>query len=222
MPKLTETIIQQALEFAYNAGSNSAIELAEKYKKLYPGSKLEQVNALIRWQVANGAAAGFATGLGGLVTLPVTIPANLASVLYIQMRMISAIAIIGGYDPKDDRVKTFAFSCLAGNVVKDALKEIGIEVGKQFVLKNVIEKISEGVFTRINRAVGYGLLAKFGAKGAANLGKMVPLVGGLIGGAMDGVWVVSVGKIAKSLFINDSDFLIETETKQGEEDGISH
>lgn len=212
MPKITETVIRQALEYAYNAGANSAIELAEKYKREYPNDKLKQANALIKWQVANGAAAGFVTGLGGLMTLPVTVPANLASVLYIQMRMISAIAIIGGYDPKDDKVKTFAFSCLAGNIVKDTLKEIGIETGKQFVLKNVIEKISEGVLTRINRAVGYGLLAKFGAKGAANLGKLVPLVGGLIGGAMDGVWVISVGKIAKSLFISDSDLLI----KQGE------
>jgi len=213
MPKLTESIIQQALEYAYSAGASSAVELVEKYNKKYPDCKHSQVNALIKWQIANGATSGFVTGLGGLATLPVAIPANLASVLFIQMRMIAAIAIIGGYDPKDERVKTFAFSCLAGNTVKDILKEIGIEAGKQFVLKNVIGKISEGTLTRINRAVGYGLLAKFGVKGAASLGKMVPLIGGIIGGSMDAVWVASVGKIAKSLFINNSGLLLETDAE---------
>ncbi|MCL2281848.1 MAG: EcsC family protein [Fibromonadales bacterium] len=200
MSKLTESIIQRALELAYSAGADYAVELAEKYKKKYPSNKQRQANALIKWQIANGATSGFVMGLGGLATLPVTLPANLASVLFIQMRMITAIAIIGGYDPKDERVKTFAFSCLAGNAVKEILKEIGIEAGKQFVLKNLIGKISEGTLTRINRIIGYGLLAKYGVKGTA---KMLPVVGSIIGGTMDGIWVASVGKIAKSIFIDE-------------------
>jgi len=202
MPKLTESIIQKALEYAYNAGANSAVELALRYKNKCPNNKQEQVNALIKGQIMNGATSGFITGLGGLIIIPVTIPANLASVLYIQMRMIAAIAILGGYDPKDDRVKTFAFSCLAGNLVKDTLKEIGIEAGKQFVLKNLIGKISEGTITRINRVVGFNLLTKFGEKGMINLSKAVPVIGGVIGGAMDAAWVAKVGQTAKSLFIN--------------------
>ncbi|WHP42989.1 hypothetical protein [Lysinibacillus capsici] len=36
--------------------------------------------------------------------MPITIPTNLASVMYMQMRMIAAIAQIRGYDLKDDQV----------------------------------------------------------------------------------------------------------------------
>jgi hypothetical protein len=121
--------------------------------------------------------------------------------------MIVAIAVIGGYDPYDEKVKTLVFSCLAGSKVKDILKEVGIETGKQFVIGKLAEQLSQGTIIRINRLIGYGLLAKFGGRGAANVSKLVPLVGGLIGGSMDAAWVFSVGKIAKSLFIHDTDIL---------------
>jgi uncharacterized protein (DUF697 family) len=213
MSSLTESTIQSALEFAYEKattgfiGIESATELAEFYVNQHPDNKRKQANALIKWQVAKGATSGFLTGLGGLITLPVAIPVNLASVLFIQLRMIAAIAVIGGYDLKDDKVKSFAYSCLAGNGVKDVLKEVGITAGKQFVLKKVIGQISGGTITRINRVVGFRLLTKFGSKGLVNLGKMVPLVGGLIGGSMDAIWVIGVGNTAKSIFIDDSERL---------------
>jgi hypothetical protein len=38
------------------------------------------------------------------------------------------------------------------------------------------------VITKINQKVGFRLLTKFGSKGVINLGKMVPLTGGIIGG----------------------------------------
>jgi hypothetical protein len=121
--------------------------------------------------------------------------------------MIVAIAVIGGYDPYDEKVKTLVFSCLAGSKVKDVLKEVGIEAGKQFVMGNLADQLSRGTIVRINRTIGYGLLAKFGGKGVANVSKLIPLVGGVIGGSMDAAWVFSVGKIAKSLFIKDTDIL---------------
>jgi len=219
MPKLTESAIQQALEYAYEKafdgfpGADSAIELAQSYKEKYPSDKLKQANALINWQIAAGATSGFITGLGGLMTFPVSIPANLASVLFIQTRMIMSIAVIGGHDPKDDRVKTLVLSCLAGNAVKDILKEVGIEAGKKIILKTIAGQISQGTLTRVSRVVSFRLLAKFGT----NLGKLIPLIGGIIGGTMDAVWVASVGKIAKQIFISDSEILPEEENN-----GVSH
>ena len=51
---------------------------------------------LISYQISKCTISGFVTGLGGLVTLPVTIPANIGSVLYVQMRMIACLAYMGG------------------------------------------------------------------------------------------------------------------------------
>ena len=54
------------------------------------------------------------TSLGGFITLPVALPANVASVIYMQMQMIAAIARMGGYNLHDDRVKTLVIACLCG------------------------------------------------------------------------------------------------------------
>lgn len=62
-------------------------------------------------QIAKCTASGFVTGFGGLITLPVTIPANISSVLYVQMRMIACTAYMAGYDIHSDQVKTLR-ACL--------------------------------------------------------------------------------------------------------------
>jgi len=55
------------------------------------------VAALIKWQTGMASVAGFLTGCGGFVALPVAMPANLASALYIQVRLIAAIAHHDGH-----------------------------------------------------------------------------------------------------------------------------
>ena len=51
---------------------------------------------IVNYQVAKCTTSGFVTGLGGLITLPVAIPANVSSVMYVQMRMIACLAYMGG------------------------------------------------------------------------------------------------------------------------------
>ena len=51
-------------------------------------------SSFINYQIAKCTTSGFVTGLGGLITLPVTIPANISSVMYVQMRMIACIELI--------------------------------------------------------------------------------------------------------------------------------
>ncbi|WP_087686638.1 EcsC family protein [Pandoraea sp. PE-S2R-1] len=202
---LTESKVQQALEWAYDKalngipGTGTAEELAKQYLSDNE-SPLDAVNSLIRWQNTKAATSGFLTGLGGIVTLPVTIPANVASVLYVQLRMIAAIACIGGYDPKDDRVKALAYACLAGSAAKDILKDAGIVIAQKIAL-NSLKGISRGTITKINQAVGFRLLTKFGTTGVINLGKAVPILGGIVGATFDSVTTNVVGNVARDTFI---------------------
>jgi len=138
--------------------------------------------------------------LGGLLTLPVSIPANIASVLFVQVRMIAAIAHMAGYDVKDDQVKTMVYACLTGNAAKEILKEVGIEIGSKLAV-NAIKGISGKTITAINQKVGFRLLTKFGEKGVINLGKAVPLLGGIIGGSVDSYTTNTVGNFARDAFI---------------------
>ncbi|ODP34388.1 EcsC family protein [Pandoraea sp. ISTKB] len=209
--ELTESKIQQALEWAYDKalngipGAGTAEELAAQYLK-DSDSPLDAVNSLIRWQNTKAATSGFLAGLGGIVTLPVTIPANVASVLYVQLRMITAIAYIGGHDPKDDRVKALAYTCLAGSAAKDILKDAGIAIAQKIAI-NSIKGISRATITKINQAVGFRLITKFGTTGVINLGKAVPLLGGIVGATFDSVTTNIVGNVARDTFVASADTL---------------
>lgn len=203
--KPTTGTLLKVLDWAYDKalaglpGLNSAVELSESYLK-QEGTLRHKANALIRWQNVKSGSSGFITGLGGFMTLPVAIPANLASVLFIQIRMIAAIAHMGGFDLRDDRVKSLVFACLAGNVAKDILQEIGISAGTR-ITAQLIARISEQTIIAINQKVGFQLLSKTGGKGVVNLGKAVPLVGGVIGGSFDTVMTNLIGNIARDVFI---------------------
>lgn len=207
--KLSEGKIMQALNWAYDKaldgsipGTDSAYEMAENYLK-GEGDLTEKVNSLIRWQNTKSVTTGFVSGLGGIITMPVAIPASIATVIYVQIRMITAIAIMGGYDVKDDRVKALVYTCLAGNAAKDILKGTGIVIGSKMSTQ-LIKSISKETIFAINKLVGFRLLTKFGEKGAINLGKMIPLVGGVIGGAFDGISTNVVGNVARKTFIEGS------------------
>lgn len=203
--QIDEGTVQKALSWAYDkavngiAGMDSAIELAEDYLQ-EDGSLSEQVDALIRWQNAKCATSGFITNLGGLITLPVAIPANMASTLYVQVRMIAAIAYMGGYDLKNNKVRDFVYLCLCGNEVKDILKKFSIELGRALT-KQAIKNISISTINQINRMVGMKLVTKFGEKSLISLGKGVPIIGGLIGGTIDGIACNTIGNVAKEMFI---------------------
>ena len=203
--KISEGKIMQVLEWSYEkaingvAGLDSASELAQSYMQS-DKDRSGQANSLIRWQNTKAGTSGFLSGLGGILTMPVTIPANVASVIFVQMRMIAAIAHIGGHDIRDDRVKALVYACLTGNAAKDILKDIGIVAGTKFTT-SAIKKISGETIKIINQKVGFRLVTKFGEKGVINLGKVVPLVGGIIGATFDSVATNTIGNIARDTFI---------------------
>lgn len=197
--------IEQMLDWAYDKslngipGMDSAYEMAENFLSKHETAD-QAIDSLIRWQNTKAATSGFLTGLGGIIIMPVTLPANIASVMYVQVRMIAAIAHMKGYDLKDDQVKTFVFVCLTGKSASDIFKSTGIKVGNAFAKQGVI-KIPGKVIVAINQKVGFRLLTKFGEKGLINLGKAIPIAGGVIGGAVDGIGTGIIGKTAKKVFV---------------------
>ena len=203
--QLTESKMMQVLEWGYEKaiqglpGLESAEELAKRYLEKYDTVD-EAIDTFINWQCAKCATSGFITGLGGLLTLPVAIPANISSVIFVQIRMIATIAKMRGYNLKDDQVKTLVFVALTGQAATDILKQAGITIGSKVGI-NLIKKMPMKVIYQINKKVGFRLVTKFGQKGIINLGKLVPIVGGVIGGTVDTVGTLTVGKTAKKLFI---------------------
>ena len=202
---MDESGMTKALDWAYDKaingvpGLSTAYELGDDYLQ-QNGSLVEKVDSLIRWQNAKCATSGFITGLGGLMTLPVAIPANISSVLYVQIKMIAAISYMGGYDIKSDRVKSLVFICLTGSAATDLCKDVGISIGSK-IAQQTIKKIPREAIVKINQKATFRLVTKFGERGVINLGKAIPLLGGLIGGTIDAVATNTIGNVAKKTFI---------------------
>lgn len=205
LTSLSQEVILNALDWAYDKavngvrGLDSAQDMADDYLK-GEGALIDKVNSLIRWQNTKAGTSGFITGLGGLLTLPLTLPANITSVLYVQIRMVAAIAIMGGYDVKDDRVRSIVYSCIAASSAAEVAKNFGIKLGNKLAMQG-IKKISGETLKKINQAVGFRLLTKFGQKGFVNLGKTIPFVGGIVGATFDVVATNTIGNIARNTFI---------------------
>lgn len=163
--------------------SKPVTEFADEYLNKYNDSKLAS-QKLVNNQILKCTTSGFLTGLGGAITLPFALPANITSVLYVQMRMIAAVAYLNGYDLNGDETQTFVYACLAGVSLNNVVKQASIVFGVK-AYTTLVKKIPGNIFKKINQIVGFRLFTKFGKTGLVNLGKLFPVVGGVIGGTLD-------------------------------------
>lgn len=164
----------------------------------------EQIERAIARIVAEATTAtgvsGALTGIGGLATSLVLLPANMASALVVNARMVGAIAHLRGYTVRDPLVETFAAMLVAGTAMKESLQVMGVTVGTK-VTMNVVKNIPMSVIRAINKKVGFFLVAKYGTKRAAvTVAKAVPFVGAAVGGAVDAGFTKLVARRAKAFF----------------------
>lgn len=204
--QLNQDDIMNLLDKLYDNSIQGIPKVSEPVEKLASDyiSKADNIDSaaksFINYQIAKCTTSGFLTGLGGLITLPVAIPANIGSVLYVQMRMIACLAHMGGYDTTSDQVQTLVYACLAGISVDQIVKQVGVKVGVKFA-NAMVNKIPGTVLTKINQKVGFRLLTKFGTKGAINIGKAIPFVGGIISGGFDFAETKIIADRAYKMFI---------------------
>lgn len=159
----------------------------------------KRVDSLINWETSKNFSTGFITGLGGFATLPVAIPASLGASWVLQARMAAAIARIYGHDLNEERVKTLILCVIIGQDIKEVCKQAGIKIGTKLTYV-AIRKLPNEVLKRINQAVGFRLITKAGEKGIINLTKLVPVVGGVVGGTFDAVTCRITAKAAREAF----------------------
>lgn len=179
---------------------SAAPELADEYLRDESyRDNCGRVAALIRWETSKSFTAGFLGGLGGVLTMPISLPGTLAAAWVVQARMAAAIACICGHDPREDRVQTFVLLSLLGKSGLDAAKQAGVQIGTKLGAR-VVQRIPGHLLIAINKQVGFRLVTKAGQKGVVNLIKFVPVAGGLVGGAVDAVACRAVGRLAVSLF----------------------
>lgn len=159
----------------------------------------DRIDAMIRWETSKSFAAGFAASLGGVATLPVSLPINLATDWLLQVRLAAAVALLRGYDLEDRDVQTMVLSTLLGAVAPDALRPMGVKIG-QWVARKAVRRISEEGILRLNRKVGFALVATATKRGLIRVSRAVPVVGAAVGGAFDAYGCRKVALLAKDIF----------------------
>lgn len=182
-------------------GFGTSQEMAQKYLDKH-GSVNAAIDHMINWQITSAATAGFVTSLGGLATMPITLPANIAGVMAIQLRMIGAIAEMGGFHENTEEKKTGMYLCLLGSQAGNVLSKTAGQFAVKFATAS-LKKLPGAVLTKINQAVGFRLVTKFGEKGLVNIHKAIPILGGIVGGSVDALSTYAIAKAAKALFLND-------------------
>lgn len=174
----------------------------EKYPKV---SNEELARRFILNRSFYSGVAGGVTSLGGLITLPVSVPAGLASSLTFQAEIVLTVAHIYGHDlDSEDRYLDFLLLYL-GNSVHQVLKQLGIAAGKRLTWKVVNRLFTRQVMRQIWKVVGRDVLTKAGTKSTFSLARAVPLVSGPIGFAFDYAAARTVGKAAVRYYGNETE-----------------
>lgn len=146
------------------------------------------------------AASGFASGLGGFVTMVVALPANVAGFYILATRMTAAIASVRGYAIAQDNVRSAVLLALVGADATDVLTKVGYQsTGRLAGL--AAQRLPGPLMLAVNKAVGFRLLTKVGKNSlVARLGRGVPLAGGVLGAGIDAYMLNTIANHTRKEF----------------------
>lgn len=180
---------------------SSAAEVAQKAQKSEKDVE-KAIDKVVRKHVLGGGVGGLVTGLGGFVTMPVAIPVNVFEFYAQATRMVAAIAKLRGYDPSEPHVRTATLLTLIGAKSDQVLKQAGIPVavGGGRLASMALKRVPPAGMMVINKAIGFRLLSSFGTKVFSRFGRAVPVLGGVLGGGLDGFMMKRIAEQARREF----------------------
>ncbi|WP_457206861.1 EcsC family protein [Nocardioides sp. P5_C9_2] len=166
----------------------SASQIADKALRK-EGSTEKALKAVGRGGTLGGGVGGFVTGVGGFVTLPVALPANVLEFYVQATRMVGAIAQLRGYDLSDERIRSAVLLTLVGSRADDVLEKAGMSTGGGRLATLATRGMPPAAIMMVNKAVGFNLMRSVGVRTIGRFGRGVPVIGGFIGGGLD-AWMM--------------------------------
>lgn len=197
-PELTQSFIREALSRAIRgvgplpgAAAAADTQLAEQKGDVDRG-----IHEVIENHVRYAGAQGFVTNIGGLVTAPLTIPANVTGLALIQCRMVAGIAHLRGYDLEDPRVGNAILVCMLGEDSVSSLVKKKKLPAPPMALATAPEH-DPALDRLISQEVASDLISKVaGRRLAVSVARRVPVVGGVVGAGADGYITWRIGRYA--------------------------
>ncbi|MCZ4500457.1 MAG: hypothetical protein JWQ74_3012 [Marmoricola sp.] len=202
-PNLSATFVHQALSKAITGVGPlpSAATAADKQLEQNDGDLDRATHDVIENHVRYAGIQGFATNIGGLVTMAFTVPTNITGLALIQCRMVAGMLHLRGYDLEDPRTRDAILACLLGeeNVLKLVKKRhlpgTPMEIANLLVHDDKLDhQLANDVAAElISRAAGKRL--------ATTVGRRVPVVGGVVGAGTDAYVTWKIGRYVEREFL---------------------
>ena len=164
------------------------------------GSVEEAVDEIVGSHLKLAAAAGFATSVGGFVTMPVAIPANVFAFYTLATRMVAATAVLRGYDVRQPEIRTAVLLTFVGSTANDLLAKAGVSTGGGRLASLALRRLPPSAVIMIQKGIGFRLLRGVGAKALSRFGKAVPVLGGAVGAAVDFGMMRTIAAAARTEF----------------------
>jgi hypothetical protein len=193
--------LQKVLDYVIDIDSNVIRGYVETMKGQHPGlSKDELAQKIVSKAAMKNGLLGAVTGVGGVLTLPVMVPADVAGSWRTQAAMVFAVAHVYGYASDTADLRTDFYIILAGDSAKEALKRIGIELGRAITKRAVQRLVTREAMKKVWSIAGRQIVTKAGTKSLTSVVKWVPLVGVPIGFAFNWAATKGMGHIAISYY----------------------
>ena len=160
------------------------------------GDVARAVDDVVDQHIRYAGASGFATNLGGLVTMALTVPANLAGIALVQCRMVAVVAHLRGYDLDDPRVHNAVLVTTLGEDAVDRLVRERVLPAPPMALATapVHDATVDDV---VSRETAHAIVARVtGRRLATTLSRRVPGLGGVVGMGADGWATYRIGEYA--------------------------
>ncbi len=199
-PQFAGGALRRVLEVAIDGYGRvpGARAVAAKHLQKHTDSVDDAIDSVVAQHVRLASAQGFVTNLGGVAALPVAIPANLAGIAVVQVRMVAAVAHLRGYDVDDLKVRTALVMCLLGadevsrQIADGSLPTSPMVIATAPVFDALLDR-------RVADAVLADLMNRIGGKNLALVvTRRVPLLGGGVGAVVDGLATRQIGLYAKT------------------------
>jgi hypothetical protein len=150
----------------------------------------------IRSNAQIAGAQGFVTGLGGMITMPVTVPADTVGFLVWLIRATTGTMYAYGFEGESEEGKVQLRLGLLASTGVSQLTVSGSNV--------LVTQLAKQVMTRpyreaVVQATVKALAARVGIQlGHKHFAKAVPVVGGVINGSVNGSLVYAFGRRAQA------------------------
>ena len=201
-PAVVGGMLRNIVEFAIDGNNSFPGAKATAARALQTkGERETAIDSLITQHIGLASAQGFLTSVGGLLTLPVGLPANIAGMGVLSVRMIASIAHLRGYDVDDRRVRAALTLAMLGDdevrrmVADGRLPATPLAIATAPMFDPALDQA-------INERVMGSLAGRLGGKHlAVVVVRRIPLVGGGVGAAVDGWLTFGLAAYAKREFV---------------------